>query len=892
MKHFFYHILFFALVFPTTEIKAQSSNLQLIKEYMLVHEMSVEDVSGLKIQRASFSKSMKLTNVYVIQEYNTIPIYNAIGNFAIRDGKIISFSEKFHTHLSKKIATTTPHLKPIDAIKAIATNLGLQTSQTLKVLTKEKNGDMTLSDKNISQEEIPVKLTYVSKEGQLLLCWDISIYTTDGAHWHSIRVDAVTGQIIDRTDWMMHCSFEENNSYRKKDIANDIQTSSFGFKNERNLLMEGTYNVFPIPSVESPNHGSRVLVSNPANALASPFGWHDTDGISGIEFTTTRGNNVLASEDTDADNIAGNQADGGTGLVFDFPLDQSAIVENFEEASITNLFYANNIVHDVWYQYGFDESAGNFQFNNYGKGGIGSDEVFADTQDGLGFNNANFGTPPDGSNPRMQMFLWNPVSDPSIDTFVVNNGTLTGASYATIDNSFNPGGHVDAPLFPDGLTADLVLVTDMMSTTSTDPNDACDTILNAAALVGKIAVVKRGSCNFDDKVLRCQQSGAIAVLVVNNQPGAPTSMGGNNALITIPAIMIGLEDGEALISAMTSNTINATMSDVGRNFFAEDSSFDNGIVIHEYGHGISTRLTGGADNSGCLRVCAEFDSEGNCIQFTEQMGEGWSDWFALMMTIETGDTGPDSRGIGTYSINEPVTGNGIRPSPYSIDMAINSVTYKDTNNQTVFNAPHGVGSVWASMLWDLTWAFIDRDGFDPDIYNGTGGNNLAMQLIIDGLKLQSCNPGFIDGRDAILAADEAANSGNNACLIWEVFSRRGLGWSASQGDSMSRADQIEAFDIPPSSELQCLLNVEDFDKDIFRITPNPSSGSFVINISRGLGETTIRIVDMNGRIVFDEDIFLNGSHSINANNLRTGIYLLQIMTREGNNRFTTKIVIE
>ena len=54
------------------------------------------------------------------------------------------------------------------------------------------------------------------------------------------------------------------------------------------------------------------------------------------------------------------------------------------------------------------------------------------------------------------------------------------------------------------------------------------------------------------------------------------------------------------------------------------------------------------------------------------------------------------------------------------------------------------------MLWDLTWAFIDEYGFDPDLTNGNGGNNKVMQLVIDGLKLAPCNAGFVEMRDAIL----------------------------------------------------------------------------------------------------------------------------------------------
>ena len=63
-------------------------------------------------------------------------------------------------------------------------------------------------------------------------------------------------------------------------------------------------------------------------------------------------------------------------------------------------------MHDVWWHYGFDEESGSFQSNNYGNSGLGGDYVQADAQDGSGTNNANFATPPDGNNPRMQMYIW------------------------------------------------------------------------------------------------------------------------------------------------------------------------------------------------------------------------------------------------------------------------------------------------------------------------------------------------------------------------------------------------------------------------------------------------------------------------------------------------------
>src|SRR5262249_37338758 len=173
-----------------------------------------------------------------------------------------------------------------------------------------------------------------------------------------------------------------------------------------------SYRVYPRP-VQSPDHTTpappldgRVTVVNPADSTASPFGWHDTDGVAGPEFTTLRGNNVHAYADPAADNLPpAVEPACGPGLACVFPLDLTMGPGTYTSAAIENLFYWNNIVHDVLVHYGFDSPSGNFQVNTYGAGGLGNDEVQAEGQDGAGFNNANFFTPVDGLRPRMQMFL-------------------------------------------------------------------------------------------------------------------------------------------------------------------------------------------------------------------------------------------------------------------------------------------------------------------------------------------------------------------------------------------------------------------------------------------------------------------------------------------------------
>src|SRR6056297_3311339 len=120
-----------------------------------------------------------------------------------------------------------------------------------------------------------------------------------------------------------------------------------------------------------------------------------------------------------------------------------------------------------------------------------------------------------------------------------------------------------------------------------------------------------------------------------------------------------------------------------------------------------------------------------------------------MMTAAMDVENPVFRPMGTFASGDPIDGNGIRPVPYDTSFAVNAFTYANLPSQNL-SIPHGVGFVWCTMLWDMTWALIDTYGYDADLINGAAGNNIALQLVTEGMKLQPCNPGFVDGRDAIL----------------------------------------------------------------------------------------------------------------------------------------------
>ncbi|MBW2361122.1 MAG: M36 family metallopeptidase, partial [Deltaproteobacteria bacterium] len=282
---------------------------------------------------------------------------------------------------------------------------------------------------------------------------------------------------------------------------------------------------YPLP-LDSPDDGGRSLETNVADATASEYGWHDTNGVAGAEFTDTRGNNVTAQEDQNGNDGSGSMPSGGGSLVFDFSIDLGLAPSTYVDAATTNLFYWNNIAHDLFYQYGFDEASGNFQENNYGRGGpgaLGGDSVNADSQDGSDSNNAQFGTPPDGLNPHMEMFIFTDA-EPRVE--VTAPGSIASL-YTARSAVFGPA------LGTAGVPGSVVQALDPADAAGPSTTDACSALTNGGAVSGNIALIDRGDCNFTVKVKNAQNAGASAAIVANNAGDGAITMGGSDPSITI-----------------------------------------------------------------------------------------------------------------------------------------------------------------------------------------------------------------------------------------------------------------------------------------------------------------------------------------------------------------------
>ncbi len=732
--------------------------------------LTAQDVADVRITDEYASKNNGVTHVWVQQQHLGIPVFNGLfGLHVAPDGKVTTVGHRFVAHLAEQVNTSLPSLPASRAVLLAQDALGFAgfPAPSLREKTNERN--FTFVGGAVSRHDIPVAACYfLDKKGAVRLAWTMVVEQANSSDIWNLRVDAVTGQILDKINLTVSekapaqlgstCSPEISQKVDNQTVAPTGTTGA-----------AATYKVFALPT-ESPLHGPQTVVTDPNNALASPYGWHDDNGAAGAEYTIPYGNNVHAYDDIDMDNQPPAPVTPDAGPTLNFTFDYSGVDEPGpnHDAAVVNLFYMNNMMHDILWNYGFDEPAGNFQSKNYGGLGKGNDYVLAEAQDGSGTDNANFATPADGQSGRMQMYVWNRaggkivhVNSPSdIIGFYSGGAPTWGGDLAT-----NP------------VTADVVFTDDG----SGNPNLGC----NAPAIdvSGKIVMVDRGQCQFGVKALNVEQAGGVGCIICNFEDAiagmAAGTAGGN---VTIPVVMMTKSDC-ALLRQFAGEGLNITLGlppSSGPDQY--DGDFDNGIIAHEFGHGVSNRLTGGPSAAGCL---------GNA----EQMGEGWSDFFSLVTTAQTGDTGTKKRGVGTYVLRQDVDGTGIRRYPYTTDMSINPLTFASVAANTEV---HALGEVWTAMTWDLYWALADKYGFDPDWTNKNSGNARALQLVMDGMKLQPCSPGFQDGRDAIMAADIMNYAGVDTCLISSVFARRGLGYYASQKSSDNAGDGVENFDPIPT----------------------------------------------------------------------------------------------
>lgn len=218
------------------------------------------------------------------------------------------------------------------------------------------------------------------------LCWEVYLpLDAERAYW--MHVDGETGAIVRSRNVVAHVD-PAGTVFRAPDRAHPEVGAATG----------ETFTGWPAASGICPSDVYPAQFRSGAEA-----------GLCWVDAAETVGGNADVCLDTDANNLCDGRATGVGGqfsFVFSNSYATSGDANGDADIARVNAFYWANVIHDWLYRLGFDEAAGNFQTDNFGRGGNGADAVLVDVHDPSVTSNATFATPPDGIAPRMSMGLF------------------------------------------------------------------------------------------------------------------------------------------------------------------------------------------------------------------------------------------------------------------------------------------------------------------------------------------------------------------------------------------------------------------------------------------------------------------------------------------------------
>jgi Fungalysin metallopeptidase (M36)/Bacterial Ig domain/Fungalysin/Thermolysin Propeptide Motif len=393
---------------------------QFVNDYSNLFGHDAAALDAAKVKRDYTAAHTGMRTVVWEQQEEGIPLFESIFiAHTTKQGELVNVSSHFIPDLAGAVKRgnnpniTQPPLTASMAIAIACTNVG-EASPVLSDIIAQGEPEAVILHQTFrcsaAKGDVDVRLVWLPLDSKRLrLCWDIVLLGRSTGAMYRVLVDAETGEV-----WVRRC------------LTDDISNASYRvFTGESPTPMAPGYSA-PGNSAQPATVARTLVTLSALDTTASPNGWID-DGVN-----ETRGNNVDAHTDIDDDNVADlPRPQGSPSRVFDFSMSLAQGPDTYSKAAVVNLFYWCNWMHDKLYQFGFTEAAGNFQNNNFGKGGLGNDAVQADAQDGSGLNNSNFGTPPDGQAPRMQMYIFDgpsPARDGDLDTTVILHEYTHGLS--------------------------------------------------------------------------------------------------------------------------------------------------------------------------------------------------------------------------------------------------------------------------------------------------------------------------------------------------------------------------------------------------------------------------------------------------------------------------------
>ena len=385
----------------------------------------------------------------------------------------------------------------------------------------------------------------------------------------------------------------------------------------------------------------------------------------------------------------------------------------------------------------------------------------------------------------------------------------------------DPAGGWGTPDFniPNTFVEDTIMLVDDGSTgTNAQGNpvsaEGCNPLIND--LTGKIAVIYRNTCEFGLKALNAQNAGAVGVIIINRNPGEVIAMGAgaSGANVTIPVVMLDLNDGATLVNEMANGPVVVFMGNktglfpndvslLGRATLAPKAAMVHSLLAQngtEFNFDLGAKVFNpGNQNQAAVTLTATItDPSGNVVYDNSvnnlSINSGFDSTEVAPGTLPNFSLATYS--AGEYTLTYTATINGVTDE-YLDD---NTLTYKFSFNDSVFSYAKPVnGSINAANHY--------RPGTNNQTYsvctviNDANANRVQAEGVYFSAT-KAANTAPLDGEEIALYLykwEDAFADLNDANLAFNTLTEVASGFYYYPGDLQ---DQIVygAFNTPVALE--------------------------------------------------------------------------------------------
>ncbi|MEM1332020.1 MAG: M36 family metallopeptidase, partial [Actinomycetota bacterium] len=289
----------------------------------------------LVVDSTARTEHAAVTHVYVQQRLDGVDVVGATANVAVTDDGVVAHDPNSLVGPDLAAASDLSDLvdagagaivDPVAAVAAALVALDVTPSEPLAAVGPPRGSErrQLVSDGGVASGAIEARLVHVPVDKELVLGWEVRVDLLGGDHLQ-LTVAVQDGRELDRQSYTISHTYVPAEEVFGEEVFGEemfaeevfgdgldpiddplvVRTTGAGRPEPARTgatgdLTDGSsYRVFPLP-IEAPAFGNPSVVSDPADPAASPFGWHDTDGVAGAESTLTTGNNVDAYLDLDS----------------------------------------------------------------------------------------------------------------------------------------------------------------------------------------------------------------------------------------------------------------------------------------------------------------------------------------------------------------------------------------------------------------------------------------------------------------------------------------------------------------------------------------------------------------------------------------------------------------